>query len=76
MGGKPNKPRKPGHWERECNALEEQLGYAPGVIYTDFRVTVLLRERKSVAYMPREVHEEMAMLNVIDLFGRVGMPAN
>jgi hypothetical protein len=53
--------------------MEERLGYSPGVIYTDWKVTADLRQRRSVALMPREVHEQMAFLDCIQCFDKGGL---
>jgi hypothetical protein len=73
MGGRLSREiDRTGRWRQECSALEDRLGYTAGVIYEDWRVTADLRQHRSVAVMAREVHEEMAFLNVLELFDKCG----
>jgi len=67
---------KTGRWRQECNALEDRLGYSPGFLYEDWRITADLRERRSICTMPREAHEEMAFLNVLESFDKQGAIGN
>jgi hypothetical protein len=69
MGGIPHRRNR---WRDECSALEDRLGFSRGFLYEDWRVTVAIRERRSVCVMPREVHEEMALCNLIELYDKAG----
>ena len=61
-----------GRWYDECRAMEDRLGYSHEQIYRTWKWAALMREAESVARLPREVCEEMAMLNVIDMFEKRG----
>ena len=62
-----------GEWRSACADLEERLGYQPGVIYADWKISADLRQRRSVALMPREVHEQMAFLDCLQCFDKGGL---
>ena len=73
MGGRLSRAiDRTGRWERECTALEDRLGFAPGVLYEDWQITADLRELKSVVRMPREIHEEMAYRDLLALWDKQG----
>jgi len=71
MAGSPQ-PTRRNRWLDECSALEDRLGFSRGFLYRDWEVTVQIRERRSVCRMPREVHEEMALCNLIELYDKAG----
>lgn len=61
-----------GRWYEECRALEDRLGYGYEELFRRWKQTALMREAESVARLPREVHEEMAFLNVLEMHDRAG----
>ena len=69
MGEQPHQHHR---WREQCSALEDRLGYTRGVLYEEWEITVRLRELRSICRMSREVHEEMAFLNVIEQFDKAG----
>ena len=69
MGGQPHRRNR---WRDECSALEDRLGFTRGFIYADWLVTTNLRSRRSVCRMPMHVHEEMAFLNMLDAYVKIG----
>ena len=52
--------------------MEDRLGYGHEQIFRTWKWAALMREAESVAKLPRDVCEQMAMLDMITLFEKQG----